>query len=596
MDVSMKANAFLKNTEDIPVLIASLLILFIFFMSNVYPYIEKLVVDLPKVNLVLLFILITVLSTLIIYKIKWKKSVKLPSCSLIESDVGLVNLNNEAYLVQFFKINFKEVAKIEVTHSFFDFLFKSGLNIRILTDIHKRNDIKKFSTLLMIYERTRVMSKEALEQIRKNSDSIFVASKVYHELFELTKISGEELLKCINFYFLNESELDDKNYTEDSLPKSISTVLPSLSYPKNYTEGALLQTREKMVEGITIGKQLYDGEVYDNFVINVDDLFRHSIIVGVTGSGKTNTNKVILSELHKKGYRFLLFDFHDEYNSNFLNLTNAIEFRFDGGKSINFLEPFEMTDFASHVSIITDVFDSVYSFSPSQLYVFREVLESSLTYAKINKSKITLREVVNNLESYEPKSFYENETKYSLLRRLKPLCEGEGSKVFEAKNLIGINKILENNIVFKISDIKDSDIRRLFVSLTLACIYEYRFINGPDKIGHFISLEEAQNFVPYRNRTEKQSIYEKMFFEMRKYKEAFILIAQFPSQIYPDVIKSSEVKIVHRLFSAGDAEIVSDVLGISEKIMDQLKSLPTGRALVFLSTMKYPATVQIFQG
>jgi DNA helicase HerA-like ATPase len=80
---------------------------------------------------------------------------------------------------------------------------------------------------------------------------------------------------------------------------------------------------------------------------------------------------------------------------------------------------------------------------------------------------------------------------------------------------------------------------------------------------------------------------------MRKYRESLILIAQFPSQIYPDLLKSCEVKVVHRLFSAGDASLIEDILGIDEKILEQLKSLPVGRVLVFIPSSRSPITVQV---
>ncbi|MGB9895822.1 MAG: hypothetical protein ACPLN2_07990, partial [Thermoproteota archaeon] len=95
---------------------------------------------------------------------------------------------------------------------------------------------------------------------------------------------------------------------------------------------------------------------------------------------------------------------------------------------------------------------------------------------------------------------------------------------------------------------------------------------------------------------EYNQLDEKMFFEMRKYKESLILIAQFPSQIYPDLFKSCEVKVVHRLFSAGDATLIEDILGIDKNILEQLKSLPVGRVLVFIPSSRSPITVQVHGG
>lgn len=516
--------------------------------------------------------------------------------SLLENDLALLKSNSRRYFLQLFKLEYSDLSKPSQLNQFFDFLYKSGINVKLVADIYNQSsNHRTFEIFILAYEEIQNdVKQEYIPIIKEKFNSFFIASKTYSNFISLTKLEGSSLLKSLSLYFLNKKEINQNSEEEQ---KNSSGVLASLFLPSpsaDFVNGISFAPEEKSDErGVILGEQLYKGEFCSRFILPIDSLFKHSVIVGVTGSGKSTTNKQILRELNRLGFHFLLFDFHDEYDQEFSNLTSSLIFRFSGETSIDFLSPFEMKDFSNHVSIVTDVFNHVYSFSPSQFFVFRDVLSSELAYSKVNKICPTIKSVVDRLENYEPKSFYENETKFSLLRRLKPLSEGEGNKVFAASNLLKISDILDRNIILKISDIKDSDLRKLTVSLILALVYEYRLVNGPDKIGHFISLEEAQNFVPFRNRTDEASIYEKMFFEMRKYKESLILIAQFPSQIYPDLFKSCEVKIVHRLFSAGDAALIEDILGVDKSILEQLKSLPIGRVLVFLPSSKSPITVQI---
>lgn len=590
----------LKNfslLEDFTVVL-SIVILILIFMFSKFPSFFKQEFSAYYGFLVLFFSI--VFSTLVVFLsyryLHLNKSNGNVTYSLLENDLALLKSNSKKYFLQLFKLECSDLGKHSQFSQFFDFLYKSGINVKLVADIfNQSNNHRNFEILLLVYEETQGdLKQEHIPIVKEKFNSFLIASKVYSNVINLSKLEGSSLLSSLDLYFFSKKEISH-NLKEEQ--KNSGEVLASLFLPSpssDFVDGVSFESKGKNdINGIILGKQLYKGEFHGEFVLPLDSLFKHSIIVGVTGSGKSTTNKQILKEISKLGFRFLLFDFHDEYDKEFSNLTSSYVFRFLGETSIDFLSPFEMKDFSNHVSIVTDVFNNVYSFSPSQFFVFRDVLSSELAYSKVNKVHPTMKSIVDRLENYEPKSFYENETKFSLLRRLKPLSEGEGSKIFAASNLLKINDILDKNTILKVSDIKDSDLRKLTVSLILALIYEYRLINGPDKIGHFISLEEAQNFVPFRNKTDEASIYEKMFFEMRKYKESLILIAQFPSQIYPDLLKSCEVKIVHRLFSAGDAALIEDILGIDKNVLEQLKSLPVGRALVFIPSNKSPITVQV---
>ncbi|MEM0219294.1 MAG: ATP-binding protein [Thermoproteota archaeon] len=588
----------LSLPEDF-VVVLSIFILALIFILNNFPLLFQQKLFAPYEFLVLFFFVIFV-STFIVFLLylypRLNKSNSNVSYSLLENDLALLKSDSKKYFLQLFRLEYSDFDRLNQFNQFFDFLYKSGISMKLIADIYSQpNNHRNFEILILAYEEIQGdIKQEYIPIIKEKFNSFLIASKAYSNFISLTRLEGSSLLSSLNLYFLSKKETTNHNLEEQ---KNLGKVLASLFLPSpsvDFVNGiSIASKRKENLRGVILGKQLYKGEFCGELVLPIDSLFKHSVIVGVTGSGKSTTNKQLLKELNKLGFHFLLFDFHDEYDQEFSIFTSSFVFRFLGETSVDFLSPFEMKDFSNHVSIVTDVFNNVYSFSPSQFFVFRDVLSSELAYSKVNKARPTIKGVVDRLESYEPKSFYENETKFSLLRRLKLLSEGEGNKIFAASNLLKINDFLNKNVILKISDIKDSDLRKLTVSLLLALIYEYRLVNGPDNVGHFISLEEAQNFVPFRNRTDEASIYEKMFFEMRKYKESLILIAQFPSQIYPDLFKSCEVKIVHRLFSAGDAALIEDILGIDKNILEQLKSLPVGRALVFLPSNRSPITVQV---
>ena len=54
-----------------------------------------------------------------------------------------------------------------------------------------------------------------------------------------------------------------------------------------------------------------------------------------------------------------------------------------------------------------------------------------------------------------------------------------------------------------------------------------------------------------------------MLAEMRSYGQGVIVAEQIPSKISPDVIKNSSNKIIHRIVSKDDQEIIANTVGLS---------------------------------
>jgi len=242
---------------------------------------------------------------------------------------------------------------------------------------------------------------------------------------------------------------------------------------------------------------------------------------------------------------------------------------------------------------VTDVFNHAYHFTASQHFIFRENLMQAFAAHRLGGNHFDLQSVVNKIEQYETKTFYEHETKFALLRRLKPLIEGEGRKAFVTGRPLRIAELVKRPCVIALGDLKDTGLRNLLAVMVLALIYELRLSEGSSSLKHATVIEESQNVIPYRLRTEEATIFEKMFFEMRKYGECLILLAQFPTQIFPDVVKSAGIKFVHRLTEAGEAEVIMDVMGLGRLPYSQLKYLPEGRAIALIDNLGGPITVQI---
>jgi len=356
-------------------------------------------------------------------------------------------------------------------------------------------------------------------------------------------------------------------------------------------EGSILPVARGS-DGLNVGRVMFAGSTGEAVRIPLSSISKHVVVFGATGSGKSNTGKLLVKLLSSRGIPVLVLDSHNEY-SDVVREAGGNVIELDGSRHLDVLHPFPISDFSDHVSVITDAFNNVFHFTASQYFMFREILTQTLVGARLAEGPNGLGQVVNALDQYYPNSFYENETKFALMRRLKPLVEGEARKAFVKGEAIKMENLISGTCDLMLGDIRDADLRNLFATVVLALLYEYRLTEGVSPLKHVALIEESQNMVPYRDRTQEPSLFEKMFFEMRKYGESLVLVAQFPSQVFPDIVKSAGVKIVHRMTETADSGVAMDLMGLNRRFYSQLKHLPVGRALVLTDQSEEPLTVHI---
>ena len=84
-----------------------------------------------------------------------------------------------------------------------------------------------------------------------------------------------------------------------------------------------------------------------------------------------------------------------------------------------------------------------------------------------------------------------------------------------------------------------------------------------------------------------------MIAEMRSYGQGVIVAEQIPTKLAPDVIKNSSTKIVQRIVSADDQQVIANTIGISSDDAIQLGTLESGYAYCHKEGMALPTPVKI---
>ena len=81
--------------------------------------------------------------------------------------------------------------------------------------------------------------------------------------------------------------------------------------------------------------------------------------------------------------------------------------------------------------------------------------------------------------------------------------------------------------------------------------------------------------------------------EIRKYGEGLIIVDQKPSKLTPEVLKSTNTKIVHKLFAQDDKDAIGNTIALEKDQKTYLSRLDVGHCVVFSQGWQKAVQVQV---
>lgn len=397
--------------------------------------------------------------------------------------------------------------------------------------------------------------------------------------------------------------------------------------------------------GVAVGK-VCDGERSLNnmtFSFSQDDLNKHTFVCGITGSGKTTTVKRILSSTNKP---FLVIE---PAKTEYRNLKIQKTVYTIGKPELNCpkINPFYIMPGVSpqaHIDFLKDLFVASFSFYGPMSYILEKCLhivykkkgwdltlglhpmltDTNHLYNMYEKSYIqeqykkashhflfpTMQDLKDEIQRYISEEMdYDGDVtgniKTAIKTRLENLCVGTKGYMFNTHECLDMEELMSTNMVLELEGLADDDDKAFTVGLILVFVNEYRQIQGKKKsLEHLLVIEEAHRLLKNIN-TERTSEemgnpmgkavehFTNIIAEMRSYGQGVIVAEQIPSKLAPDVIKNTSNKIVHRIVSIDDQEIIANTIGMSTDDVLQLGTLKTGYALCHKEGMFLPTRVQI---
>lgn len=363
---------------------------------------------------------------------------------------------------------------------------------------------------------------------------------------------------------------------------------------------------------------------------------KHMFVCGVPGSGKTNTMLHLANSL----WNTEVFDGnnHTKAHIPFLVLEPAKrEYRelalfdipeliiFSPSACTNFplkLNPFEFPlglTLSEHIGNLCKVFEGAFPISPPAPFILDRAIQKvyenkGWNFKDINtgvKEYPVLSELYSQFEVELQQTNYDGEIRGNiqsvLEMRIGSLLRREMKEIFDvSKSTLSPEEWLQRPVVIELEALGEGPAN--FVTLLLCTLIRETLKADPLKdrekpIRHVIFIEEAHNLIAPEAQTQDPqdsnpkiaatAFIVKMLAEVRALREGIIIADQLPTAMAPEVIKNTNVKLVHRLTSQDDRELVGSTMSASPLQMENMATYTSGQALITFEKLLRPFEMQV---
>lgn len=401
----------------------------------------------------------------------------------------------------------------------------------------------------------------------------------------------------------------------------LSELVPFFRFPTLY-EGENIEIAKEtapiqLEHGIYWGKDMNDYPVY----IALEDMPKHAFFTGMPGAGKTNTMLHLISQLRAKDIPFLVMEpAKKEYRALLSQNEMKDVYLFSPHLQSKFplhINPLEFPKgvrLSEHINALLQTFKGSFVLEgPTYKFLSSAIQRSYIDLGwdiedengeEYELSYPSLQDVYDNLEQeidrYDYNAEIKGNVKSFLQVRLGGLMELDAGELFNVSfSTLKPEEWLEVCAIVEL-EVLDEQAKNFFVLLMCHYVLETLKANptgGIDKKGklmpvrHVMFIEEAHNIIASTSQQEgndfinpKVSATEyiiKMLAEVRARREAIVIADQIPTALTSEVVKNTNLKIVHRLTAQDDREEIGRAISASPLQLEQMATFTKGRAFIY---------------
>ena len=379
-----------------------------------------------------------------------------------------------------------------------------------------------------------------------------------------------------------------------------------------------VSTVNKEENALNIGEILDQGVGTGNsYRVPVRSLRKHGLIVGTTGSGKTNTLFYMLKEAWKSKIPFLVLE---PAKTEYRSLLYSEEFAKDLNVFTlgdNNISPFRMNPFEimpgvavqTHIDLLKSVFNASFSMWGPLPQVLERCIHEIYTDKgwdlALNqnsrgfnrKANPTLTELYNKIDEVVDSLGYSSETtmeiKSALKTRINSMRIGGKGLMLDTNSSIPFSTLISKPTILELDAIGDDEEKSFMMGVVLTRMYEYYVSQGLSEakdLKHITVIEEAHRLLanavqdnPYVGNTRGKAVeaFTNILSEIRAYGEGLLVAEQIPTKLALDVIKNTNLKVMHRVVAEDDRKVMSATMNIEDRETKKITALSVGEAAVY---------------
>jgi energy-coupling factor transporter ATP-binding protein EcfA2 len=309
--------------------------------------------------------------------------------------------------------------------------------------------------------------------------------------------------------------------------KLLREPLPSIAtfLPTSMIQPLIMLTIISALAFATVSAILRSRKLFG--LIPIEDLKRHVVVLGPTGSGKTTVVKAIIAKvLRTTNTKVVVIDWKGEY---FLPGATIIR-KIDIWKEIPGDTPKERA--LNAVEMLREMSRDVIEITPASSLLLLRVLEEEYNKGAPTTEKV-LKILERSAEIAQREGRHAEANMYlALLRRLYLLLVDEERP---AQNVEGDPQV----VVYDLKSLPSIYLKNLYASFAITNVYRraYASTNAGEKLRSLVVAEESQNYIRHRRPDEPPSMAERTVYELRSFGVGVILVCPDPTLLPEAVVR-----------------------------------------------------------
>ena len=540
------------------------------------------------------------------------------------------------------------------------------------SDLQKVSYSETYAEESVSYEKSYQQSKQYFDLIEhfveKLNNSLINGEWDVTVNYSATNLMDSELLSAL---------LVSSYYGEDSVPEPIhriknkenNVVLPNKCVHRNFHKqmdyskyssyvsskelGAFAAFPTREVYGFSVGDYVgFDvdrqdegnlelGSIIDSdsitnnaYKIDINELNRHCLVAGLTGSGKTNSLKsIIYAASYELDKPFLIIEpakkeYWEIYKLGFTNLQIFSVGSNEKHSRRLCINPFERACFVdeygiehrvpiqTHIDFVYSAFKASFIMYTPMPYVLEKAIYEIYEDAGWNIQQNTnpngevyptMEDLYFKIEDVVNDNGYDTKMKQDLIgslqARINSMRLGTKGETLNVAKSYPLKQLFNGEVIIELEDIGDDDVKAFIISLILILLLEYRRQQSDSQLElrHLMVIEEAHRLLKNvhsgtgENADPRGAAVEffcNLLAELRSKGQGFVVADQIPSKLAPDLIKNTNIKIVHRTVAEEERQLLGGSMHMTDEQIDYLASLRQGVAAIYSEGDNRPILVK----